>query len=106
MEGITRFFSVRFGALAKVASSNVLLDLSLHAGPPIVSGDVFLGFPTSWVSCGNGIVVFADYVCAKLGVSGNIKSVFIGNLSVSIVNPVFIVRVQSFECLSVIFISV
>src|SRR5882762_8564403 len=100
-----RFFSVRLGALAQVASSNVLLDLSLHAWPPVVSGDVFLGFPSSWMSCGNGIVVFADNVCAKLRVSRDIKSVFVGNLSMSIINPVFIMHVQSFECLSVVFIS-
>src|SRR5882762_9446820 len=104
VEGITRFFSMRLGALAQVASSDVLLDLSLHAWPPVVSGDVFLGFPSSWMSSGNSIVVFADNVCAKLRVSGNIKSVFVGNLSMSIINPVFIVRVQSFECLSVVFI--
>src|SRR5882762_99188 len=105
VERITRFFSVRFGALAQVASSDVLLDLSLHAWPPVISGNVFLGFPSSWMSCGNSIVVFADNVCAKLQVSGDIKSVFVGNLSMSIINPVFIVHVQSFECLSVVLIS-
>src|SRR5882762_24399 len=105
VEGIMRFFSVRFGALAQVASSDVFLDLSLHAWPPVVPGDIFLGFPSSWMSSGNSIVVFADNVCAKLRVSGDIKSVFVGNLSMSIINPVFIVCVQSFECLSVILIS-
>jgi hypothetical protein len=100
-----RLFLTRFGALTGVTSNNVLVDLSLHAWPPIVSSDEFLGFVSSCMSCSYCIMVFVDYICAKSRVSGNIESVLVCNKSVSVINPVCIVGVKSFECLSVVFIS-
>jgi hypothetical protein len=62
---------MRFGVLTKVTFSNVLVDLSLDAWPPIILSDEFLGFVLSWMSYGYSIMVFTDYICVKLRVSGD-----------------------------------
>ena len=46
-----------FVALADVAALNILFDIHRHAWPPVVSGQKFLGHPSTRVTCKAGVVV-------------------------------------------------
>ena len=60
VKGVVWSLVVGFCTLAFVTTINVQFDVFLHAGPPIVAIDEFLGFELSWVSCYDRIVVFLN----------------------------------------------
>jgi hypothetical protein len=51
--------------LAGFASVNVLSNVGLYVGPPVFSGDEFVGFVTSWMSSGNGVVMKSNDIFAQ-----------------------------------------
>ena len=63
-----------FCLLASDAAVRVLLDVGLDVGPPIVPGDQFLGFITTWMSGGDSIVMCSDNIFTKFLVFGDVES--------------------------------
>ena len=60
--------------LASNTTICVFSDVRLDIGPPIISGNEFLGFVTTWVSGGDGIVMCPNDVFAKFFVFGDVES--------------------------------
>src|ERR1700733_12832146 len=82
-------------SLAGFASVNVLSDVGLYAGPPVFSGDEFMSFIASWMSCGDGIVVKSNNVFAQRRVRWNINTMFVSDESVTVIFPVRVIRFES-----------
>ena len=72
MKWVTWNFMVGFCALTWLTSINVQMDRFLHARPPVIACDEFLGFESSTMFSCNGIVVFLNDFCSKLSIGWNI----------------------------------
>jgi len=73
---------MRFYPLARLASIDILLDVMLNLGPPVIAGDEFCSFVAARMSSKGGVVVFADDVFSKFGMNRNIDAFTEGDKSV------------------------
>jgi hypothetical protein len=55
-----------FGGLAGGAPIDVVMNELGHSGPPEFSRDNFIGLPSSWMSCGDVIVVLFDNISSEV----------------------------------------
>ena len=90
VEWIVGFFSMNFGSLTGFTTVNVMVDLSLDSWPPIILSDQLSCLVLSWMTCGCGVVVFLDNVCAKGVVRRYVNTLFVGNESLSMVFKVIV----------------
>ena len=60
--------------LASNATVGIFPDIGLDIGPPVVSGDEFLGFIATWVSCCDSIMMGLNDIFMKCFAFGNVDS--------------------------------
>ena len=77
-----------FGGLTGSTAINVVVNELEHSGPPELPRDNFVSLPSSWVSCGNMVVVLFDDVLLEV--------IIFRNLDVSIVKDESILEVPVF----------
>ena len=96
MKGVVGFFSMDARALAWFALVDIATDGALHARPPVVSSNEFLGLVSSWVSSCDRVMMFANDVGLKSFIGGrNVYAMFVCNKSISMVFPILIFRIKS-----------
>ena len=79
---------VYFGGLAGGTAVDVVMNELGHSGPPEFSRDNFVGLPSSWMSCGDVVVVLFDNVSSEVVVLRNVDMSAVKDKSVFKV-PVF-----------------
>jgi hypothetical protein len=79
---------VYFGGLAGGATVDIVMDKLRHSGPPEFSRNNFVGLPSSWMSCGDVVVVLFDNVSSKVVVFENVDMSVVEDKSIFEV-PIF-----------------
>jgi hypothetical protein len=79
---------VYFGGLAGGATVDIVMNKLRHSGPPEFSRNNFVGLPSSWMTCGNVVMVLFDNVSSKVVVFWNIDMSVVKDKSVFEV-PIF-----------------
>src|SRR3979490_749280 len=64
---------LQLGSAAKIAGLDVLTYVAGHLRPPVVAGDQFQCFETTWVARDVHVVVLLNYPLAKLAVLRHIN---------------------------------
>jgi hypothetical protein len=77
-----------FGGLAGGTPVDVVMDELGHSGPPEFSRDNFIGLPSSWMSCGDVIVVLFNNISSEIVVFWNVNMSAVEDKSVFEV-PIF-----------------
>jgi hypothetical protein len=81
VEGCSTGLSVWFDLLTLGATLNVVGDVLVHSGPPIVTRYEFLCLGNTRVTCSRGIVDRGDDMAFKSCIRGNVKSCIIVDLA-------------------------
>ena len=78
-----------FGALASFTSFDIVLNVSLNPGPPVVACDKFLCFITAGVSSRDTVMVQFDDLLTKLSATWYVNTMFPSN-EFAIIVPVLL----------------
>ena len=73
---------VYFGGLTGGTTIDIVMDKLRHSGPPEFSRDNFIGLPSSWMSCGDVVVVLFDNISSKVIILWNVDMSMVKDKSI------------------------